>query len=62
VENTDLPATADRQFEQYKLTVEMWDRIRERRQRSNAFHTTINAALVAAITAKEVGTAITFTL
>src|ERR1700756_1773551 len=58
----DEKATADRRFEQYKLAVEMWDRIRERRQRFNTFYATINAALVAAIAAKEVGAAISISI
>ncbi len=45
---------ADRAFEQYKLTVEMWDRLRARRQISNTFYATINTALVAAIAAQNV--------
>jgi hypothetical protein len=36
----------DRLFEQYKLAVEVWDRVRARRQNSNSFYVAINAALV----------------
>jgi hypothetical protein len=46
----------DRLFEQYKLAVEMWDRIRARRQLSNSFYATMNTALVAAISAKDLVT------
>jgi hypothetical protein len=37
---------ADIVFEQYKLAVEMWDRVRARRQTVNAFYATISAAIV----------------
>src|SRR5690242_16771985 len=43
----------DKSFEQYKLAVEMWDRVRARRQQSNSFYATINTALVTAIAAKD---------
>lgn len=43
----------DRFFEQYKLAVEMWDRVRARRQTANAFYVTINAAVLAVATAKD---------
>jgi hypothetical protein len=48
----------DRLFEQYKLAVEMWDRTRARRQLSNSFYATMNAALVAAISANNLITLI----
>jgi len=37
--------------EQYKLVVELWDRIRARRQQSNTFYLSINSALLVAMTA-----------
>jgi hypothetical protein len=49
----DDKGEADRLLEQYKLAVEMWDRTRGRRQISNSFFATINAALVAAIATKD---------
>jgi hypothetical protein len=63
VDNSDFLPTSipedkilrDRVFEQYKLAVEMWDRIRTRRQVSNTFYATINTALVAAISVKHLG-------
>ena len=36
---------------QYKLAVELWDRIRARRQQANTFYLSINSALLVAITA-----------
>jgi hypothetical protein len=39
-------------FEQYKLAVEMWDRVRARRQHANSFYVTINSAIVAALIVK----------
>ena len=42
------PADIDRAFDQYKLAVEMWDRIRARRQLSNSFYLSINSAIVGA--------------
>ncbi len=36
----------DRLFEQYKLAVEVWDRVRARPQISNSIYVAINAALV----------------
>jgi hypothetical protein len=41
-------------FEQYKIAVELWDRLRAQRQVSNSFYVTINTALVGAIALKEV--------
>jgi hypothetical protein len=35
-------------FDQYKLAVEMWDRVRARRQDSNKFYLSINTAIVGA--------------
>ncbi len=40
-------------FEQYKLAVEMWDRVRARRQHNNAFYVTLNSALLTVTTSKE---------
>jgi hypothetical protein len=37
--------------EQYKLVVDVWDRVRARRQQSNVFFLSINSALLVAITA-----------
>ncbi|MBY5413649.1 hypothetical protein HFO98_35945 [Rhizobium leguminosarum] len=36
----------EKMFEQYKLAVEMWDRLRARRQHNNAFYVTLNSALL----------------
>ena len=44
-------ADASIAFDQYKLAVEMWDRVRERRQKMNAFYVTITSALMTAVTA-----------
>ena len=38
--------------EQYKLAVEIWDRVRARRQHANSFYVTINSAVVLALIIK----------
>ena len=52
--DSEMPAVR----EQYKLVVEMWDRVRARRQQTNAFYLTINSGLLVATmtiaTAKDV--------
>jgi hypothetical protein len=45
------PAAISMLVEQYKLAVQVWDRIRARRQQSNAFYLSINSALLVAFTA-----------
>jgi hypothetical protein len=42
------PHAIDRAFDQYKLAVDMWDRVRARRQLSNSFYLSINSAIVGA--------------
>jgi hypothetical protein len=37
----------------YKLTVEIWDRVRARRQLANSFYVTINSAVVVAVWSKD---------
>ena len=43
----------DRLMEQYKLAVEMWDRVRARRQQANAFYLSINTALMGVATIQD---------
>jgi hypothetical protein len=40
-------------MDQYKLTVEIWDRVRARRQLANSFYVTINSAVVVAVWSKD---------
>jgi hypothetical protein len=42
-------------FDQYKLAVEMWDRVRARRQLSNSFYLSINTAIAGAIATSPLG-------
>ena len=39
-------------LDQYKLAVEMWDRVRARRQTVNGFYVTVNSAIVTVVTTK----------
>jgi hypothetical protein len=51
-----VPTTErDKQFlmDQYKLAVEIWDRVRARRQLANSFYVTINSAVIVALWGKE---------
>jgi hypothetical protein len=41
-------AAKERTFQQYKLAVESWDRVRARRHQSNAFFVTINSTIITA--------------
>src|SRR5215472_12932094 len=50
------PAAIDRLAEQYRLAVEMWDRVRARRQLTNTFYLTINSAFVAGIKIADIET------
>src|SRR3954465_876934 len=36
-------------FQQYKLAVEMWDRVRSRRQQANVFFAGIDTGIIAAV-------------
>jgi len=49
------PKSLDRIADQYRLAVEMWDRVRARRQQSNAFYVSINSAFIAAINVAQPG-------
>jgi hypothetical protein len=42
-------------FDQYKLAVDMWDRVRARRQDSNKFYLSINTAIVGATALSPLG-------
>jgi hypothetical protein len=51
---TEGKVVSDREFEQYKLAVEMEDRVRARRQLTNSFYATINVAIIGEIAAKDI--------
>jgi hypothetical protein len=40
-------------MDQYKLAVEIWDRVRARRQLANSFYLTINSAIIVALWGKD---------
>jgi hypothetical protein len=46
-----VEAALDKLVDQYRLAVEMWDRVRARRQQSNQFYVSINTAFLTAIVA-----------